>query len=67
MWICTGGYRQFREEWVKEVYRGDMSGKCECGYWGSFIHFLATKDSCPKQDMSLKGPVAHLYPNFPSA
>ena len=40
MWICTGGYRQFRGKWVKEVYRGDMFGKFECGYWGSFIHYF---------------------------
>ena len=31
----------------------------------SFIIFLATNDSCPKQDQSLKGSVAHHYPNFP--
>ena len=42
MWICTGGYRQFRGNWVKEVYGGDMSGKFECRYWGSFIHYFFT-------------------------
>ena len=42
MWICTGGYRQFRGDWVKEVYGGDMSGKFECRYWGSFIHYFFT-------------------------
>ena len=31
----------------------------------SFIIFLATNDSCPKQDQSLKGSVAHHYLNFP--